>query len=89
MLPPRTAPWILQPFLLPYLQCPLLNEVNRKALSGRNSVDACRVFDQTQYHLHIVYLAVLFLSRGGLAVVGTSVPLKFVYAITAPLATWG
>jgi len=87
MMPPRTAPWILQPFLLPYLQRPLLDEVNRKALSSRNSVAACRVFDQTQYHLHVVYLVFLFPSRRVLAVVGVFVPSELVHAIATPSTT--
>jgi len=41
MLPPLMTPWVLQPFLLPQFQRPLLDEVNRIALTGRDDVGAC------------------------------------------------
>ena len=83
-LPLRPTPWIFQPFLLPQLQCPLLDEVNGKVLGGRNDVTALRVPDPTENHLHVVYLILLLFFKSWTAPLRIQMPLKLVHTSSSP-----
>jgi hypothetical protein len=80
------APGILQPLLLPYLQRPLLHEVNGKVLGCRNDVAALRVLDHIKDHLHIVYLISLLL-RFHAAVLRGQMRIEVLDTATSPPAT--
>jgi len=82
----RVVPRISQPLLPHQLQRPLLDQVNRKFLSGRHDVATFLVLDPTEDYFHVIYLTVRAL-RFSAALLRVLVLVEIVHTRAPPPAT--